>query len=163
TGLDEIRLPTVQPGSSIMPGKVNPVLAEMLNMAMFHVMGDDLTVMLAGQAGQLELNVMMPIIAHNLFEMMHVIIGAVRAFTEKCVVGLTANPKKAEGWLAKNPILVTALNPIIGYQKGAEVAKKAMAENKSVRQVVVELGYMTEEEAAAALDAHAMTEGGIRG
>lgn len=163
TGLDEIRLPTVQPGSSIMPGKVNPVLAEMLNMAMFHVMGNDLTVTLAGQAGQLELNVMMPIIAHNLFEMMHVTIGAVKAFTEKCVVGLAANPEKAQGWLARNPILVTALNPIIGYLKGAEVAKKAMAENKPVQQVVVELGYLSEEEAKAALDAYAMTEGGIRG
>lgn len=163
TGLDEIRLPMVQPGSSIMPGKVNPVLAEMLNMAMYHVMGNDLTVMLAGQAGQLELNVMMPILAHNLFEMMHVTIGAVRAFTEKCVVGVTANREKAEGWLAKNPILVTALNPIIGYLKGAEVAKKAMAENKTVKQVVVELGYMTAEEAEALLNARAMTEGGIRG
>ncbi|MGD8599710.1 MAG: aspartate ammonia-lyase, partial [Anaerolineae bacterium] len=90
TGLDEIHLPAVQPGSSIMPGKVNPVLAEMLNMACFHVMGNDLTVMMAGQAGQLELNVMMPIIAHNLFEMMQVLIGAIRAFTEKCVVGVRA-------------------------------------------------------------------------
>ena len=161
TGLDEIRLPAVQPGSSIMPGKVNPVLAEMLNMAMFHVMGNDLTVMLAGQAGQLELNVMMPIIAHNLFEMMHVTIGAVNAFTDKCVVGVTANREKAEGWLAKNAILVTALNPIIGYQKGAEVAKKAMAENRSILDVVVELGYMSEADARRALDARAMTEGGI--
>jgi len=126
------------------------------------VMGNDLTVMLAGQAGQLELNVMMPILAHNLFEMMHVTIGAVRAFTEKCVAGVTANREKAAGWLAKNPILVTALNPVIGYLKGAEVAKKALAENKTVKEVVVELGYMTEEEADAALNARAMTEGGIR-
>ncbi len=163
TGLDELRLPAVQPGSSIMPGKVNPVLAEMLAMAMYHVMGNDLTVTLAGQAGQLELNVMMPIIAHNLFEMMHVTIGAVRAFTEKCVVDLTANADKASGWLAKNPILVTALNPLIGYAKGAEVAKKALAENKTVRQVVVELGYLSEAEADAVLDTRAMTEGGIRG
>ena len=163
TGLDEIRLPAVQPGSSIMPGKVNPVLAEMLNMAMFHVMGNDLTVMLAGQAGQLELNVMMPIIAHNLFEMMRVTIGAVNAFTDKCVVGVTANREKAEGWLSKNAILVTALNPIIGYQKGAEVAKRAMAENRSILEVVVELGYLSEDEARRALDARAMTEGGIIG
>ncbi len=161
TGLDEIRLPAVQPGSSIMPGKVNPVLAEMLDMAMFHVMGNDLTVTLAAQAGQLELNVMMPIIAHNLFEMMHVSIGAVSAFTDKCVMGVTANREKAEGWLGKNAILVTALNPIIGYAKGAEVAKKAMATNRSILDVVVELGYMTEADARAALDARAMTEGGI--
>lgn len=161
TGFDELRLPPVQPGSSIMPGKVNPVLAEMLNMAMYHVMGNDLTVMLAGQAGQLELNVMMPIIAHNLFEMMQVMIGAVKAFTDKCVVGLTVNRIKAEGWLAKNAILVTALNPIIGYQRGAEVAKKAMAEGRSILEIVVELGYMTEHEARSALNAYAMTEGGI--
>jgi fumarate hydratase class II len=161
TGLDEIRLPAVQPGSSIMPGKVNPVLAEMMNMTMYHVMGNDLTVLMAGQAGQMELNVMMPIIAHNLFEMMHVTIGAVNAYTAKMVVGIAANREKAEGWLAKNAILVTALNPIIGYLKGAEVAKKAMASNRSILDVVVELGYMTEDEAREALNPRAMTEGGI--
>jgi fumarate hydratase, class II len=161
TGLAEITCPPVQPGSSIMPGKVNPVMAEMLNMAMFHVLGNDHTITMCGQAGQLELNVMMPMIAHNLFEMMQVMIGAVDAFTEKCVVGLVANREKAEGWLAMNPILVTALNPIIGYLKGAGVAKKAMAENRSVLDVVVELGYMTEDEARKALDARKMTEGGI--
>ncbi|MBC6934502.1 MAG: aspartate ammonia-lyase [Chloroflexi bacterium] len=163
TGLAELTCPTVQPGSSIMPGKVNPVLAEMLNMAMFHVIGDDTTVLLAGQAGQLELNVMMPIIAHNLFEMMHVMIGAVRAFTEKCAVGLIANRKQAEGWLARNPILVTALNPIIGYNKGKEVAMKSLEEGRSVRDIVVELGYLSAEEADRVLDARQMTEGGIQG
>ena len=162
TGLDEIRLPAVQPGSSIMPGKVNPVLAEMLNMAMFQVMGNDLTVMLAGQAGQLELNVMMPIIAYNLFQSMDIIIHAVTAFTEKCVVGLQANPVKAQGWLAKNAILVTALNPVIGYQKGAEVAKEAMASNRTVREVVVEKGYLTAEEADRLLNVRSLTEGGIQ-
>ncbi len=162
TGLDEIRLPAVQPGSSIMPGKVNPVMAEMLNMACFHVMGNDLTVMMAGQAGQLELNVMMPIIAHNLFEMMQVLIGAVRAFTDRCVIGVRANPEKAEGWLAKNAILVTALNPVIGYLKGAEVAKEAMATNRTIKDVVVERGYLTAEEADRILDARRMTDGGIQ-
>ena len=163
TGLAEIAPPPVQPGSSIMPGKVNPVMAEMLNMAMYHVMGNDLTVMLAGQAGQLELNVMMPIIAYDLFQSMDIIIGAVRAFTEKCVVGLIANREKAESWLAKNPILVTALNPVIGYLKGAEVAKKALAENRSIKEIVVELGYLKPEEADELLDARKMTEGGIQG
>jgi fumarate hydratase class II len=161
TGLAEITCPPVQPGSSIMPGKVNPVLAEMLNMAMFHIMGNDLTIMMASQAGQLELNVMMPIISHNLNEMIHVMIGSVNAFTDKCIAGLIINADKAESWLAKNPILVTALNPIIGYIKGAEVAKKALAENRSIKEIVVELGYLTEEQAAKALDARAMTEGGI--
>jgi fumarate hydratase class II len=162
TGLAEITCPTVQPGSSIMPGKVNPVLAEMLNQAMFHIMGNDFTIMMASQAGQLELNVMMPIISHNLNEMIQVMIGSVNAFTEKCVVGLIINKDKAESWLAKNPILVTALNPIIGYIKGAEVAKKALAEGRGISEIVVELGYMTAEEAAEALDARTMTGGGIR-
>jgi len=162
TGLDELQLPAMQPGSSIMPGKVNPVLAEMLNMACFHVMGNDLTVMLAGQAGQLELNVMMPIIAHNLFEMMHVLTGAIRAFADKCVAGLQVNREKAAGWLAKNAILVTALNPVIGYLKGAEVAKEAMATNRTIKEVVVEKGYLTAEEADRFLDARSMTEGGIQ-
>jgi fumarate hydratase, class II len=153
TGLDEIRLPAVQPGSSIMPGKVNPVLAEMLNMACFHVQGCDLAVSLAAQAGQLELNVMMPIIAHNLFEMMHVLIGSINAFTTKCVVGITANSEKATGWLAKNAILVTALNPVIGYLNGAAV----------IKEVVVEKGLLPAEEVDKLIDARSLTEGGIKG
>lgn len=161
TGLDEIHLPAVQPGSSIMPGKVNPVLAEMLNMAMFQVMGNDLTVMMSGQAGQMELNVMMPIIAYNLFQSMDIIINAVNAFVDKCVTGLTANREKAEGWLAKNAILVTALNPVIGYAKGAEVAKEAMATSRTVREVVVEKGYLSMEEADRLLNVRALTDGGI--
>ena len=162
TGLDEIRLPAVQPGSSIMPGKVNPVMAEMMNMAMFQVMGNDLTVMLSGQAGQLELNVMMPIIAYNLFQSMDIIINSVAVFTERMVVGIEAHREKAEGWLAKNAILVTALNPVIGYQKGAEVAKEAMASNRTVREVVVEKGYLSPEEADRLLEVHQLTEGGIQ-
>jgi fumarate hydratase, class II len=163
TGFDEIRLPAVQPGSSIMPGKVNPVLAEMLNMASFHVQGCDLTVSLAAQAGQLELNVMMPIIAHNLFEMMHVLIGAIDAFTDKCVVGITANREKAEGWLAKNAILVTALNPVIGYLNGAAVAKEAMATGKTIKEVVIEKGLLSGDEVDKLIDARTLTEGGIQG
>jgi fumarate hydratase, class II len=163
TGLDEIRLPAVQPGSSIMPGKVNPVLAEMMNMAMFQVMGNDLTVMLGGQAGQLELNVMMPVMAYNLFQSMDIIINAVNAFTEKCVVGIQSNREKAEGWLAKNAILVTALNPVIGYQKGAEVAKEAMATSRTVREVVIEKGYLSAEEADRLLNVRTLTDGGIQG
>jgi fumarate hydratase, class II len=104
---------------------------------------------------------MMPIIAYCLFQEMDVMIGSVRAFTDKCVVGVTANREKAEGWLAKNAIIATALNPLSGYQKGAEVVKKAMAENRSIREIVVELGYLTDEQAVQALDAYKMTEGGI--
>jgi len=176
TGLDEIRLPAVQPGSSIMPGKVNPVMAEMLDMAMFHVLGNDLTVTLAAQAGQLELNVMMPIIAHDLFEMMQIVIGAVKAFTDYCVIGLQANAEKATGWLAKNAILVTALNPLIGYAKGAEIAKAAMARNITIREVCVakiaagelvnkDNGQPLTIEAIDAIlgDVRSLTEGGIHG
>jgi len=163
TGLDEIRLPAVQPGSSIMPGKVNPVLAEMLNMAMFQMIGNDTTVLLGAQAGQMELNVMMPIIGYNLFQSMDIIINAVTAFTDKCVRGVQANPEKATGWLAKNAILVTALNPVIGYQKGAEVAKEAMRSGKTVREVVLDKGYLTAEEADHLLEVRALTEGGIQG
>ena len=160
TGLDEIRLPAVQPGSSIMPGKVNPVLAEMLNMACYQVMGDHLTVSLAASAGQLELNVMMPIIGYNLFQMMDILISAMGAFTTKCVVGITVHREKAEGWLAKSTVLVTALNPVIGYLRAAEVAKEAMARNVPIRQVVLEKGYLTPEELDEILDVRRMTEGG---
>lgn len=163
TGLDEIRLPAVQPGSSIMPGKVNPVLAEMMNMACYHVMGNHLTVSLAAAAGQLELNVMMPIIAYNLFQAMDILINALDAFTTKCVVGITANREKAEGWLAKSIVLVTALNPAIGYLKAAEVSKEAMARNVPIRQVVLEKGYLTADQLDKMLDVRAMTEGGIMG
>jgi len=138
TGLDEIHLPAVQPGSSIMPGKVNPVIAEMLDMAMFQVIGCDMTVALASQAGQLELNVMMPVIAYNMFEMMQITIASVQAFTERAVNGLTANRAKAEGWLAQNPIVVTALNPLIGYSRGAELVKEAAARRLTVQDIALE-------------------------
>jgi fumarate hydratase class II len=174
TGLDELRLPSLQPGSSIMPGKVNPVIPEMTNMAMYHVMGCDMTVALAAQAGQLELNVMMPIIAHNLFEMMQVMIGALRAFNEKCVAGLTANQEKAEGWLARNAIIITALNPLIGYQAGAALVKQSLKENRTVGEIAAEKAAagqlkhvsadrnVSAEEIKAALgDLRKLTEGGI--
>jgi len=176
TGLDEIRLPAVQPGSSIMPGKVNPVLAEMLDMSMFHVMGCDTTVALAVQAGQLELNVMMPIIAHNLFEAMQVTIGSVKAFTERAVRGVTANREKATGWLAKNAIVVTALNPLIGYAQGAALVKEALKRDLTIREVALEKAKsgalkhrdqertVTAEEVESALDdLRRLTEGGIAG
>jgi fumarate hydratase class II len=138
TGLDEIRLPAVQPGSSIMPGKVNPVMAEMLDMAMMHVVGCDASVSLAAQAGQLELNVMMPLIAYELFEEMQVTIEAVRAFTEKAVRGVEANRGKAEAWLEMNAVIVTALNPLIGYAQGAALVKEATKRNAPIREVAMQ-------------------------
>ncbi|MBM3181108.1 MAG: aspartate ammonia-lyase [Chloroflexi bacterium] len=176
TGFDEIRLPAVQPGSSIMPGKVNPVMAEMLDQAMFHVIGCDTTVAMAAQAGQLELNVMMPILAHNLFEMMQVVIGSVNAFTERAVKGVTVNREKAEGWLAKNAIIVTALNPLIGYSQGAALVKEALANNASIKGLAIEKAKagtlkhrdkdrpVTAAEIESALgDLRKLTEGGIVG
>jgi fumarate hydratase class II len=138
TGLDEIQFPALQPGSSIMPGKVNPVMAEMLNMAMYYVIGCDTTIAYASQAGQLELNVMMPVIAHSLFEEMQVIIGAVNSFTQNAVLGLKANREKAEGWLSRNAIIVTALNPVIGYAQGAALVKESLAKNISIRDLIME-------------------------
>jgi fumarate hydratase class II len=138
TGLDEIQFPALQPGSSIMPGKVNPVMAEMLNMAMYYVIGCDTTVAYASQAGQLELNVMMPVIAHSLFEAMQVMIGAVKSFTQNAVLGLKANREKAEGWLSRNAIIVTALNPVIGYAQGAALVKESLAKNISIRDLIME-------------------------
>jgi fumarate hydratase class II len=176
TGLDEIRLPAVQPGSSIMPGKVNPVLAEMLNQAMFHVQGCDHAVALAAQAGQLELNVMMPIVAHNLFEAMQIMIGSVRAFTERCVVGIVAQRAKAEGWLAKNAIVATALNPLIGYLQAADLVKDAMKRNITIREVAaerIETGQLRQKDTGAPIaladvdavlgDLRKLTEGGLGG
>ncbi len=138
TGLDEIQFPSLQPGSSIMPGKVNPVMAEMLDMAMFYVLGCDTTVAFAAQAGQLELNVMMPVIAHSLFEEMQVMIGAVKAFTQNAIVALKANREKAEGWLSRNAIIVTALNPLIGYAQGAQLVKESLSKNISIRELIME-------------------------
>ena len=113
-------------------------MAEMLDMAMFQVIGCDVTIALATQAGQLELNVMMPVIAHNLFEMMQITIGAVQVFTDRAVRGITANRAKAEGWLAQNPIVVTALNPLIGYGQGAELVKEAASRNMTIHDIAVE-------------------------
>jgi fumarate hydratase class II len=137
SGLDEIRFSPVQPGSSIMPGKVNPVMAEMLNMAMYHVLGLDTAVALAAQAGQLELNVMMPIVANDIFEMMHITIGALRAFADRGVDGLQANPEKAKSWLERNASIATALNPLIGYLAAAALVKEAAAGEVLLRELAL--------------------------
>src|SRR5205085_1124550 len=138
TGFSEILLPPVQPGSSIMPGKVNPVMAEMLNMVCFQVMGYNTAINYAAQAGQLELNVMMPLIANDIIEMMEILSNAMRVFASKCIDGITAYPDKCR-YFAENSIsMVTALNTFIGYDKAAEVAKEAVAKNKSLREVILE-------------------------
>lgn len=137
SGLDEIRLPAVQPGSSIMPGKVNPVMAEMLNMVCYHAVGCDTTIALAGQAGQLELNVMMPVIAQHLFDMLTTLARGMDLFSRKCVAGMQAQPGKASAWLEANPIIATALNPLIGYTEAAALVKEAQQSGESLRVVAL--------------------------
>ncbi|MHB1318587.1 MAG: aspartate ammonia-lyase [Anaerolineae bacterium] len=163
TGLYEITLPSLQPGSSIMPGKVNPVMAEMLNMVCFHVMGNDVTIMTAAQAGQLELNVMTPVIAYNLLQSLEILTNGVRLFTERCVVGIRANEERCQELAEKSIGLATALNAHIGYAAAAKVAQEAMLRGVSLRQVVLEHGYLSAERLDQVMDAFAMTEPGIPG
>ncbi|TEU13028.1 MAG: aspartate ammonia-lyase [Anaerolineales bacterium] len=163
TGLGEITLPPVQPGSSIMPGKVNPSMAEMLNMVCYQVMGNDQTIMACSQAGQLELNVMIPIIGYNLLQSFEILTNAIHVFTERCVRGIQANVERCRQ-LAEGSIgLATALNPYIGYSAAAEVAQEALSRGVSLRRVVLERGLLTEEQLAAILDPMGMTEPGIPG
>ncbi len=163
TGLAEIVLPAVQPGSSIMPGKVNPVMAELLNMVCYHVMGNDLTIMACAQAGQLELNVMVPILAYNLLQSLEVLTGGIAAFTDRCVRGIEANEARCAELGQKSIGLATALNAYIGYSAAARVAQEALRRGVPLRQVAEELGYLTGEQLDAVLDAYTMTEPGIPG
>ena len=152
TGFAEIRLPAVQPGSSIMPGKVNPVMAEMLNMVCFQVIGNDTTISYACQASQLELNVMKPLIAYNLLSSIDILSNAVNVFTEKCVDGITADAKRCKEYADATLAMATALNPVIGYSAAAEVSKEAYRTGKSVRELAVEKGILTEDKAKIILD-----------
>jgi len=163
TGLAEITLPAVQPGSSIMPGKVNPSIAEMVNMVCFQIIGNDAAVAAAAEAGQLELNVMMPVIAHNLFFTMHILTSAVTIFTGRCVTGIEADAEMCAHWLDRSPALVTALAPKIGYAASAKLAKEALAKNETVRQLVTEKGVLKGAELDTVLDLRAMTEPGVPG
>ncbi len=163
TGLAEITLPPVQPGSSIMPGKVNPVMAEMLDMVCFQVIGCDMTVLLAAQAGQLELNVMMPVVAFNLLHEIEILTNAVKVFVEFCVDGITVNAERCRAYAEGSMSIVTALNPHIGYARAAEIAKEYLASGKSIRQIVLEKGLMSEEQLRKVFDLRGMTEPGIHG
>jgi len=163
TGLNEILLPAVQPGSSIMPGKVNPSIAEMVNMVCYQVIGNDLTVATAAEAGQLELNVMMPVIAHNLLFSMQILANASRTLAERCVEGIQANAEQCAHWLERSPALVTALAPKIGYAEAAKLAKEAVAQDVTVRQLVIDKGILRGKELEEVLDLAAMTELGVPG
>lgn len=161
TGLDEIRLPAVQPGSSIMPGKINPSMAEMTNMVCFQVIGCDQAVMLASQAGQLELNVMMPLIAHNLTFSMGLLKNCVQKFTASCIIGISANRERCRRYLEDSLGLVTVLAPYIGYNAAAEVAKESVASGRSIREIVLSRGLMPEAELEAAMRPEHLTAPGL--
>jgi aspartate ammonia-lyase len=163
TGLAEIRMPAVQPGSSIMPGKVNPSIAEMVNMVCFQAMGNDVTIATAAEAGQLELNVMMPVIAHNLFFTIGLLTTASTVLAERCVDGIEADRAMTAQWLDRSPALVTALAPKIGYAEAAKLAKEAVEKNLSVRELLMQKGILKGKELDEVLDLRAMTEIGVRG
>jgi len=162
-GLGEIALPALQPGSSIMPGKVNPVICESVMMVCAQVMGNDVAVALGNQHGNFQLNVMLPLIAHNLLQSITILGNAARVLADKAVAGFTVNRERIAEAVGKNPILVTALNPVIGYDRAAQIAKRAYAEGRSLRDVALEMTDLSAEELDRLLDPRPMTEGGIVG
>ncbi len=161
TGLSEIALPPVQPGSSIMPGKVNPVMAEMMNMVCFSLIGFHESIAWAAAAGQLELNVMMPLVGYAMGEQITIMTGGLRAFLEKCLRDIKPNEDSCRTYLEKSLGLVTALNPIIGYASAAEVAKEAQASGRSIKEIILEKGYLNEDQITEILDPGPLTEPGI--
>ncbi|HKH83881.1 MAG TPA: aspartate ammonia-lyase, partial [Gemmatimonadales bacterium] len=163
TGLAEILLPPVQPGSSIMPGKVNPSIAEMVNQVCFQALGLDTTVALAAEAGQLELNVMMPVIAHNMVFALMIVGNASAVFAERCIDGIDADAAQCAYWLERSPALVTALAPKIGYAEAAKLAKEAVSSGLTVKELVMKKGILKGKELEEVLDLRAMTEPGVPG
>jgi fumarate hydratase class II len=163
TGLDELRLPAVQPGSSIMPGKVNPSIPEMVNQVVFQVMGHDATVSAAAEQGQLELNVMMPVIAHNVLSELRILGNAARALDERTVRGMTPNAAQLAYWVERSAALATALAPAIGYAAAAALTKRSIETGESIRALVLREGLLTPDEANRVLDLRRMTEPGVPG
>ena len=163
TGLAELLLPAVQPGSSIMPGKVNPSIPEMVNQVCYQVLGFDTTVALGSEAGQLQLNVMMPVITHNMVFGLMILANATRVFDERCVQGISADAEQCARWLERSPALVTALAPKIGYAAAAALAKEALATGLTVKELVVRKKLLEGKELEEVLDLRAMTELGVPG
>ena len=161
TGLQEIFLPAVQPGSSIMPGKVNPSMAEMVNQVCFQVIGCDTTVFMSAQAGQLELNVMMPVVAFNLLHEIEILRTATDVFIKFCIAGITANAERCQYYAENSTSIVTVLNPHIGYLAAAEIAKEYIKSGKPIRELVFEKGLLTREQLDKVFDLRGMTEPGI--
>jgi fumarate hydratase, class II len=161
-GLGEIALPALQPGSSIMPGKVNPVVPEAVTMVAAQVIGNDATITIAGQSGNFQLNVMLPVIAYNLVQSVDLLSNAARVLADAAIADFTVNESRINAALARNPILITALNPVIGYELGAKIAKQAYAEGRAVREVAAEQTKLSEAELQRLLDPLELTKGGIK-
>ncbi len=160
-GLGEIALPALQPGSSIMPGKVNPVIPESMAMVCAQVIGNDATITVAGQSGNFQLNVMLPVIAYNLLQSIEILANGSRMLADSAIKGFTVNQQNIEAALGKNPILVTALNPVIGYELGAKIAKTAYADGRAVIDVAEEMTDLSREELEKLLSPQKLTQGGI--
>ena len=161
-GIGEIELPALQPGSSIMPGKVNPVIPEAVAMVCAQVIGNDATITVAGQSGNFQLNVMLPVVAYNLLQSIDILAASARCLGDSAIAGFKVNQENLDRALDRNPILVTALNPVIGYEQGAAVAKKAYKDGRPVKDVARELTDLTDEELDRLLDPAALTKGGIQ-
>jgi aspartate ammonia-lyase len=163
TGFDEIRLPAVQPGSSIMPGKVNPSIPEMVNQVCFQVVGNDTCVAISAEHGQLELNVMMPVIAYNVLISMRILTSAAVSLTERTIRGIEANREQCEYWVERSAALATALAPQIGYSRAAEISKQSVKEGVLIREMVKRDGILPPDQADEVLDLRKMTEIGVPG
>jgi len=160
-GLSEIRLPALQPGSSIMPGKVNPVIPEAARMVCVQVMGNDTVIAIANASGDFQLNVMLPVIAHNIIQSITILANAAHLLAVKAIAGCEVNEELVTGLVQRNPIIATVLNPVIGYDKAAEVVKEALREKKTVKRIVIEKGYLSEDEAERLLKPGKMTKAGF--
>jgi len=156
-GLNEINLPAVQPGSSIMPGKVNPVIPEVVNQVAFQVIGNDLTITMAAEAGQLQLNVMEPIISFAIFESLDMLTAAVKTLSERCIRGITVNDERCRDMVEGSIGLVTAVVPALGYEAASDIAKEALSTNRSVREIILERGLLSAEDLDRLLSPEAMT------
>ncbi len=162
TGLNEIRLPAVEPGSSIMPGKINPSMIEMLNMVCIQVQGNHHAIELASQAGQLELNVMTPVLAKNLLENQELLTNGIRQFNHRCLQGIKANPERLKNYFEKSEGLATFLNPKIGYEAAAQIAKKAAQKNQTIRQTLSEKKLFSEKDLKRLFDYQNVTRPNLK-
>ena len=162
TGLAEIRLPDLQPGSSIMPGKVNPVLCETVTQVAAQVMGNDAAVAVGGSQGNFELNVFVPMMARNLLESVRLLTNVSRVFADRCIDGIEADEERCRAYAESSPSLGTSLNPFIGYERAAELVKASVATGRSIRELALEGGLMTDDELDRALHVLSMTKGGVQ-